>query len=159
MNIQCKNCEEIWIPPPHTRVKKEENLTDSSTAILSASFVCSECGALSHYKAEEVLMAIPQKQDRLRADDATTLLHISFQCGHKDCGARIIVHIVRDRTVGVDERASLLNYVNSCHVSKSCPTGHSPTLLNSKDGEISVFDKLTWQYYESSYLEDATKTG
>jgi hypothetical protein len=157
--IHCKGktCGTTWILPPRTHVKTEKNLTGSPTAVLFASLVCSLCGALSHYKFGEVPMAIPQKQDQLEQDDAITLLRISFSCGHKDCRARIIVHIAADRIVGVDERTSLLNYVNLRRVSKRCPFGHSSTLLNSKDGAIAVFGELTWQYYESSYLEDATK--
>jgi hypothetical protein len=159
IRVECKGktCGTVWTLAPRTRVKIRESQTDSSTAIPIVSFVCSLCGVLSHYTVEELLVAIPQTRDLLQDHDAITLLRIAFRCVHKGCEIPIIVHTAADKIEGVDERASLLRYVDSRRVSKPCPSGHSPTSLNSKDGAIPIFGDLVWQYYEPSPLENCTE--
>jgi hypothetical protein len=150
IHVECKGktCGTVWWLPPRTHVKIWPYRSDSPTAIPIVSFVCSLCGALSHYTVEELLAAIPQKRDQLQDFDATILLCILFQCGHKDCGLPIAIHIAADKIEGVDERKRLVDYVDSRRVSTPCSRGHSPTLLNSRDGVTPTFGDLVWQYYE-----------
>jgi hypothetical protein len=141
----CQNCKQAWSLPPSTHVKMMPDRSDSPSAVLTASFLCSLCGALSLRTPEQLPEKKPQNPATSLPSDATVLLCITFPCDYSDCGLPITIHIVADAQKGTDERKRLTNIALLRKPAKSCALRHPPTSLTQQFGLISVFDELVWE--------------
>jgi hypothetical protein len=137
----CQNCKQAWSLPPQI-LTKIPNRSDSPSAVLTASFLCSLCGALSRCTPAQ----LPEKKSQNpAASDTTVLLCITFPCDYSDCGLPITIHIVADAQKGTDERKRLTDIALLRKPAQSCARRHPPTSLTQQFGLISVFDELVWE--------------
>jgi hypothetical protein len=137
----CQNCKQAWSLPPQI-LAKMPNRSDSPSAVLTASFLCSLCGALSLRTPEQ----LPEKQPQNPArSDATVLLCITFPCDYSDCRLPVTIHIVADAQKGTDERKRLTDFALLRKPAKSCALRHPATSLTQQFGLVSVFDELVWE--------------
>ena len=136
----CQSCKQAWSLPPSTHVKMMPDGSDSPSSVLTASFLCSLCGALSRCTPEQ----LPEKKPQNPAT-STVLLCITFPCDYSDCGLPITIHIVADAQKGTDERKRLTDIALLRKPATPCALRHPPTSLTQQTGLISVFDELVWE--------------
>ena len=141
----CQNCKQAWSLPARTHAKMMPGRSDSPSAVLTASFLCSLCGALSLRTPEQLPEKNAQNPATSLPSDATVLLCITFPCDYSDCGLPITIHIVADAQKGTDERKRLTNSAWLRKPAKSFALCHPPTSLTQQFGLISVFDELLWE--------------
>jgi hypothetical protein len=141
----CQNCKQAWSLPPQILAKVVPNRSDLPSAVLTASFLCSLCGALSRCTPEQLPKKKPQNPATSLPSDATVLLCMTFPCNYSDCGLPITIHIVADAQKGTDERKRLTDIALRWKPAQSCALRHPPSSLTQQFGLISVFDELVWE--------------